>query len=182
MGNETSVLYDLPTHRDEDDRSPKSRSSQAWSQQSEYPSGISNARQTQSYATPRSRHNHMVSLSPLDPPNVGAFVDPVVAAAAAGAAAKMAKDDRQQRLRRSPVPVAQLPFRIEVDNEWKASLQRFARTAASTAKTVRTVAAPVLAEAAQTYQQASSSATKHSQSFVHDNHVFFLSFGDLIQI
>ena len=98
------------------------------------------------------------------------FVDPVLAAAAAGAAAKRARDDR---LRRKPTPSPQFPFRIEVDNEWKASLQRFAKTAASTARTVRSVAAPVLAEAAQAYQQASAQTQKQAKKELkpvkHDN-------------
>jgi hypothetical protein len=81
-------------------------------------------------------------------------IDPVMRAAAAGAAAKKAKDDR---LRRQRAPETPSLLRIEVDNEWKASLQRFAKTAASTARTVRSVAAPVLAEAAAAYQHVSNS-------------------------
>ena len=119
-------------------------------------------------ATPRSRAN-LHSIKKTDD-EVDSFVDPVTAAAAAGAAAKMIKDDRQRQLRRKQATSAQLPFRIEVDNEWKASLQRFARTAASTAKTMRSVAAPVFAEAAEAYHQVATTTQKQPKPAQHNNH------------
>lgn len=94
------------------------------------------------------------------------LIDPVVRAAAVGAAAKKAKD---YRLRRQRTPDTPSFLRIEVDNEWKASLQRFAKTAASTARTVRSVAAPVLAEAAEAYQHVSSSAQKQPKPVKYNN-------------
>ena len=88
------------------------------------------------------------------------YADPVFAAAAAGAAAKKAHNKNRRR-RPKPSP-AQLPFQISVDNDWKASLQRFAETAASTANNVAKVATPILADAATAVRD---TATEFSESY-----------------
>jgi hypothetical protein len=145
MGNEAST----PKHEPDRVESPTQ------SVRSEHGFQTPNSGRIRMSNTTYSRHNDTPSDDSVKEKK--SYIDPVMAAAAAGAAAKRAKEDK---LRRKVLPSPQTPFQIEVDNEWKASLRRFASSAASTARTVRSVAAPVLAEAAEAYHQVSSSSSK----------------------
>lgn len=89
--------------------------------------------------------NHVSAAREQEGKESHKFNDPVLAAAAVGAAAKRAK-----RPRRKPRPPPELPFQIRIDNEWKVSLHRFARTAASTARTMASMAEPVLVDVVRT--------------------------------
>ncbi len=78
--------------------------------------------------------------------------DPLLKAVAAGSAVRKAK--RQEKMRSARV--------FSSNNEWKISLRRLARTAASTAKTVASATAPVISDASRVIL---SSATEFAQDF-----------------
>ncbi|CAJ1934278.1 unnamed protein product [Cylindrotheca closterium] len=93
-----------------------------------------------------------------DGPSSSSFVDPVLSAAAAGAAARKAKQTRRMHSN---------PFRQHSkdvsNNEWRMSLQRLAKTAASTATNMAHVTAPMLADA-------SSIVVESAKEFATDVH------------
>jgi hypothetical protein len=118
--------------------------------------------------TPDRSPRHTTRIPPRASPQDGGFIDPVLAAAAVGAAAKRARSDGRHRRAERASP--QLPFRIEVDNEWKTSLQRFAKTAASTARSVASVAEPAFAEVKESIRTVTP-RTEPSQTsaLIHNN-------------
>ncbi|KAL3938930.1 MAG: hypothetical protein SGBAC_006251 [Bacillariaceae sp.] len=84
----------------------------------------------------------VIAVATTNGPSSSGFVDPVLSAAAAGAAARKAKHQKRKHSN---------PFRQHSkkssNNEWKKSLQRLAKTAASTATNVAHVTVPILADA-----------------------------------
>ena len=78
--------------------------------------------------------------------------DPLLKAVAAGSAVRKAK--REEKMRNARV--------FSSNNEWRISLGRLARTAASTAKTVASATAPVISDASRVIL---SSATEFAQDF-----------------
>ena len=76
-------------------------------------------------------------------------LDPILAAAAAGAAAKPRKVQSKRQATKQPSADSRIDiFNIQSDNDWKASLQRFASTAKNTARTIVSAATPMMHETA----------------------------------
>eukprot|EP00980_Cylindrotheca_fusiformis_P023435 scaffold10476_cov142-Cylindrotheca_fusiformis.AAC.10 len=139
MGNEASSLS-----KEGDSSYIHYRSSRHTSTDSEDDSDMKQGRQHQA----RPRRNSMIGslrgnvAAAVSAEESSKFVDPVLSAAAAGAQVRKGK---QARYGRGHSQMRQA--KRNQNNEWKTSLQRLAKTAASTANSMAQVTGPVLADA-----------------------------------